>query len=106
MIAWLALVIASIALLLWLVVAYTLRRVWRTVGPQVAPMLAFLSPAPPGREPELDDDEGRGNVELEVDRILDVERCDYRGVEGDRCERRAGHAPPHEWGKLNAELRR
>lgn len=62
MIAWIALALAALALSLWLVVAYTLRRVWRTVGPQVAPLLAMFGGAaepfagPPPECPPLEID--------------------------------------------------
>lgn len=54
MIAWVALVLALVAILLWLIVAYTLRRVWRTVGPQVMPILAMFAPSPPGFHEAVD----------------------------------------------------
>lgn len=54
MIAWIALVLAVVAILLWLIVAYTLRRVWQTVGPQVTPLLAMFTPPEPEPEPLAD----------------------------------------------------
>lgn len=44
MIAWLALAVALVDLVLWLIVAWTLRRVWATIGPQVQPLLAMFAP--------------------------------------------------------------
>jgi hypothetical protein len=36
--------------------------------------------------------------------MIDGARCDYRGVDGDRCELELGHTGPHEWPTVNARL--
>jgi hypothetical protein len=35
--------------------------------------------------------------------VVDV-RCDYRGHDGDRCERTRGHDGPHEWPTFNRRI--
>lgn len=55
MIAWLALALAIVAILLWLAVAAALRYIWAKAEPQVRPLLAMFAPAqavePEPREP-------------------------------------------------------
>ncbi len=88
--AWLAL---GLVLILWaaLLIAWILAlRLWRQVGPTVAPMLAMFAPAP---------------APVPTPAEIVSERCDYRGAEGDRCELRFGHPGPHEWPALSAALK-
>lgn len=80
MIAWLALACSLVALLPWLLLGAFLPRWWRKMEPQLRPLLQMFTPSPPPA------------------------RCEYRGVEGDRCELAAGHTGVHEWPTLNGKL--
>lgn len=44
MVAWLALAVAVVALIPWLLLGVTVPRFWRKVEPQVRPLLAMFAP--------------------------------------------------------------
>lgn len=81
---WLALGLWGLALVLGIVVAVMGRRLWRQLGPALGPLLAMFA------TPTIS---------------VAVARCEYTGVEGDRCELPAEHDGPHEWPTLNEALR-
>jgi hypothetical protein len=86
---WLALGLWGLAGIVGAVAFVMARRLWRDrLAPMLMPMLATFTAF--GMAGEI---------------TGDVARCDYLGVEGDRCELPADHDGPHEWSTLNEALR-
>lgn len=83
---WLAVGLGVAGCFVWGFVFVAARRLYRQAKPTLGPLMAMFAPPPP---------DSFGGM---------VTRCDYRGVEGDRCELSSGHDGPHEWPTLSEAL--